>query len=256
MSEKAAICIENLRKTFNSQDFILNGINLEIPEHKITSVIGFSGTGKSVLIKHCLGLIKPTSGSIKVFDQNIETCSEQELIEVRKNFGILFQDSALFDSMSVLDNVTFPLREHKMHLGIKEIEKIASQKLSAVGLNAEHYKKLPADLSGGMRKRVGLARALSLSPKILVYDEPTTGLDPILTEVVDELITSTHKKIHATTLIISHDLFSAFRFSDNIAMLNEGKVLLSGPPQVFFDSKLELVQRFLQKGFRGRHVSQ
>lgn len=247
----AAVHIRDLRKTFDGKEFILNGLNLDIPKDKITCIIGFSGTGKSVLLKHILGLLKPTSGHIEVLGKDLWTMNQTQLIQMRTRLGVLFQNAALFDDMTVMENVVFPLKEHRPDMGPSEWEKIAAAKLESVGLEAKHYAKLPSELSGGMRKRVGLARALALDPEILLYDEPTTGLDPILTEVVDDLILETHKRHPgSTSIVVSHDLFAAFRISDYIVMLNKGSVLLAGKPEVFHESDNELVQKFLSKGLK------
>jgi phospholipid/cholesterol/gamma-HCH transport system ATP-binding protein len=247
----AAVRIQDLRKTFDGKEYILNGLNLDIPAGKITCIIGFSGTGKSVLLKHILGLIKPTSGHIEVLNKNLWEMTPRQLIQMRTRLGVLFQNAALFDDMTVMENVVFPLREHKADLGPTRWEEIAAAKLESVGLERKHFGKLPSELSGGMRKRVGLARALALDPEIILYDEPTTGLDPILTEVVDDLIANTHAQHPgSTSIVVSHDLFAAFRISDYIVMLNKGAVLLAGKPEVFHKSDNELVQKFLSKGLK------
>ncbi len=249
--EEAAIRIRDLRKTFDGRDYVLNGINLDIPKGKITSIIGFSGTGKSVLLKHMLGLLKPTSGKVEVLGRDIWEMSMEELIQLRTRLGVSFQYSALFDDMTVMENVIFPLKEHRFALGPKKWEEIAVRKLGQVGLEAKHFHKLPSELSGGMRKRVALARALALDPDILLYDEPTTGLDPILTEMVDDLIHDTHKsRAGSTSVVVSHDLFAAFRISDYIVMLDKGGVLLAGTQEVFHKSTNEFVKKFLSKGFK------
>lgn len=251
MSEKIAIRIDNLKKTFDGKDFVLNGVNLNIPQGKITCIIGFSGTGKSVLIKHILGLIRPTSGRIEVLGQDLWEMSLDDLIRMRMRLGVLFQYAALFDDMTVMENVVFPLKEHRQKKRPAEWTAVAEEKLKSVGLDSKHFNKLPAELSGGMRKRVGLARALALDPEILLYDEPTTGLDPILTEVVDELILETHKRHKgSTSVVVSHDLFAAFRISDYIVMLDKGGVLLAGVQEDFRNSDIELVKKFLSKGFK------
>ena len=251
MKEEIAVALRDVKKTFDGKDFILNGINLEIPKGKITSVIGFSGTGKSVMLKHILGLLKPTSGKVEVLGHDLWSMSMADLIKMRTRLGVLFQYAALFDDMSVMENVIFPMQEHLGKLSHAEHEAIALEKLAAVGMDPKHFLKLPSELSGGMRKRVGLARALALDPDILLYDEPTTGLDPILTEVVDDLIFETHKKFpKSTSIVVSHDLFAAFRISDYIVMLDKGSVLLSGKPEIFHDSDNELVKKFLSKGLR------
>lgn len=253
MSDAAstAIRIMDLRKTFNGVDYVLNGLNLDIPKGKLTAIIGFSGTGKSVLLKHVLGLLKPTSGCIEILGHDLWSMSLDELIRMRTRLGVLFQYAALFDDMTVMENVIFPLKEHRAELSFQQMEEIAIRKLAQVGIESKHFKKLPGELSGGMRKRVGLARALALDPEILIYDEPTTGLDPIFTEIVDDLILETHKT-HAgsTSIVVSHDLFAAFRISDYIVMLDKGGVLLAGDQEVFHKSENELVKKFLSKGFK------
>lgn len=246
-----AIVIKNLKKTFNGTDYILKGIDLKIPKGKITVLIGYSGTGKSVLLKHLLGLLKPTEGQIEVLGKNLNEMEDQDLIRFRCNYGMLFQDAALFDDHTTLENVMFPINEYRRDLSIEDRTAIAIEKLKQVGLDEKSYDKLPSELSGGMRKRCGLARALALDPEILLYDEPTTGLDPIMTETVDNLILNTHNhKQGVTSVVITHDLFAAFRLADFVAMLDNGKVLLSGSPDDFLKSDNDLVKRFVQKGMK------
>lgn len=252
MNQDVAVKISDLKKSFDDgKSFVLKGIDLEIPKGKITVIIGFSGTGKSVLLKHILGLLRPTSGHIEVLGQDLWSMKQQRLMDMRKRLGVLFQYAALFDDMSALDNVCFPLREHRRDLNSEKVIEIASKKLEASGLASEHFHKLPSELSGGMRKRVGLARALALDPDIILYDEPTTGLDPVLTEMVDDLIQTTHKNhTGSTSVVVTHDLFAAFRIGEHMVMLDKGKVLLSGTPEDFENSDLELVQKFIAKGFK------
>lgn len=252
MAVEAAVKIKDLRKSFDDgKTFILKGLDLEIPKGKITVIIGFSGTGKSVLLKHILGLLKPTSGEIQVLGHDLWGMSAEELMSMRKKLGVLFQYAALFDDMSALENVCFPLKEHRRSLSQEEIIGIASEKLEKSGLSSEHFHKIPSELSGGMRKRVGLARALALDPDIILYDEPTTGLDPVLTEMVDDLIQTTHQqRPGSTSIVVTHDLFAAFRIGEHMVMLDKGKVLLSGTPEDFENSDLELVQKFIAKGFK------
>lgn len=251
MSEKLAIRLKDLKKTFDGKEFVINGMNLEIPQGSLTAIIGFSGTGKSVMLKHILGLYKPSSGLIEVLGEDLSKKSNDELTVFRRRFGVLFQGAALFDDMTVLENVCFPLVEHKKELTEKEIIQIATQKLIQVGLDQKHFEKLPSQISGGMQKRTGLARALALDPEILFYDEPTTGLDPILTEMVDNLILETHKhRPGITSVMVSHDLQAAFRIADHVAMLDKGRVLLWGSPDDFFNTDIELVKRFVAKGMR------
>lgn len=248
---KYAVVLENVKKSFDGTDYILKGIELKIPKGSLTSIIGFSGTGKSVMLKHMLGLYRPTSGKVSVLGVDLENLDNDELTKFRCNYGVLFQSAALFDDMSVLENVCFPLEEHRRNLSKDEVIRIAQQKLTMVGLDPKHNHKLPSQISGGMQKRTGLARALALDPEILIYDEPTTGLDPILTEMVDNLILETHRARPGTTsIMVSHDLKAAFRIADFVVMLDAGKVLLSGTADDFYKSENELVRRFVDKGLK------
>lgn len=248
---KYAVEIDDVKKTFDGKDFILKGINLKIPKGSLTAIIGFSGTGKSVMLKHMLGLFKPTSGAVKVLGTDLSTLSPDELTQFRCNYGVLFQSAALFDDMTVQENVMFPLLEHRRELRLEQTVQIAQEKLKMVGLDPKHYNKLPSQISGGMQKRTGLARALALDPEIIVYDEPTTGLDPILTEMVDDLILSTHKSRPGTTsIMVSHDLPAAFRIADFIVMLDAGRVLLAGTADDFYKTDIELVRKFVDKGIK------
>lgn len=251
MSTDVAVRIDRLKKSFDGKDFVLNDLNLEIPKGRITVIIGFSGTGKSVLLKHILGLLAPTDGRIEVLGQDLWTMSMDQLIRFRCKLGVLFQYAALFDDMSALQNVCFPIFEHRPDWPDAKVRAHAETKLESCGLDRKHFKKLPSELSGGMRKRVGLARALALEPEIILYDEPTTGLDPILTEMVDDLILETHNRHAGTTsIVVSHDLFAAFRLGQYIVMLDKGNVLLAGSPEDFYNSELELVKKFLSKGLK------
>ncbi len=247
----AAVEIHHLKKTFDGREYVLNDLELTVPRGVITAIIGFSGTGKSVLLKHILGLISPTEGEVRVLGRVLNTLSYEELTEFRCHLGVLFQNSALFDDMTVIENVSFPMVEHRPDWGQKRIKETATKKLNDAGMDEKHFQKLPEELSGGQRKRVGLARALALDPDIILYDEPTTGLDPILTEMVDELILTTHK-MHkgSTSIMVTHDLHAAFRIGDFIVMLDKGRVLLQGNKQVFFESEIPLVKSFLEKGLK------
>ncbi len=254
MKSEAAVRLKDVKKSFDGgKEFVLKGIDLEVKKGSLTAIIGFSGTGKSVVLKHLLGLFKPTSGYIEVLGTDIGKLSEEELTNFRCKFGVLFQSAALFDDMTVLENVCFPLIEHRRDLKMTQVLRIAEEKLQQVGLESKHYHKLPSQISGGMQKRTGLARALALDPEILIYDEPTTGLDPILTEMVDNLILSTHKIREGTTsIMVSHDLSAAFRIADHIAMLDSGRVLLYGTPEDFYNTEIELVKKFVNKGIKHR----
>ena len=250
--EESAIEIVNLKKSFDGgKDFVLNGINLEIPKNRITMVIGFSGTGKSVLMKHILGLMKPTSGVVKVLGSQISDMTDREILKFRMKLGVMFQYSALFDDMTALENAMFPFVEHRKELTRSQIREMASEKMNQAGLESKHFDKLPSEMSGGMRKRAALARAMALDPQIMLYDEPTTGLDPILTEMVDDLIYKTHySRSGNTSVIVSHDLHAAFRIGDHVVMLHDGGVLMEGSPKDFFKSEDPLVRKFVDTGVR------
>jgi phospholipid/cholesterol/gamma-HCH transport system ATP-binding protein len=241
-----AISVENLTKTFGEHT-ILNNLDFKIPEHKITTILGFSGAGKSTLLKHLLGLLKPTSGSVNVLGQDISRLDGMALREFRKNFGMLFQYAALFDSFTAFENVVFPLRELSK-MKPNDIKERVTKLLLSVGIAEESFNKLPSELSGGMRKRVGLARALALQPKIMLYDEPTTGLDPITTHMVNDLIVETanqHKDIGITSVIISHDIKATLKISDFVAFLDRGTIVEYLPVDEFKQSKNPLVKQFL-----------
>lgn len=250
-ASELAIHLDQVQKSFDGKEFVLKGINLEVHKGSLTAIIGFSGTGKSVVLKHILGLYQPTAGKVRVLGQDLSQLNPQELTRFRCNYGVLFQSAALFDDMTVLENVCFPLLEHRRDLSQKQVIETAEHKLVTVGLDKKHYHKLPSQISGGMQKRTGLARALALDPEILIYDEPTTGLDPILTEMVDNLILETHKNRQGnTSVMVSHDLAAAFRIADHIVMLDSGKVLLTGTTEDFMKSDIELVRKFVDKGMK------
>lgn len=235
--------IRNLHKSFNSQH-VLRGINLSIEANKCTVIMGPSGEGKSVLLKHLIGLLRPDQGEIFVEGEEISRLRQGAMNKVRRKFGMLFQDAALFDDMDVFENVSFPLYEHTQ-LSDEEIEAKVAEKLEEVGLRDVNH-KLPNELSGGMRKRVGLARALVLDPKILLFDEPTTGLDPIITDQIAELIEETHKRHKVTAVVISHDLALSYRIGHGIAMLYQGKIIEYSTPDQFRRSEHPFVRQFLQ----------
>jgi phospholipid/cholesterol/gamma-HCH transport system ATP-binding protein len=250
--EDKAIRIVDLHKSFGMQK-VLDGVDLEIEKGKITVIIGKSGGGKSVLLKHLIGLIKPDKGSIWINGIEITKLKEKELNEIRIKFGMLFQEAALFDSMDVFDNIAFPLREHTKKAE-KEIEKIVENKLKQVGL-LRFGDKMPAELSGGMRKRVGLARALALDPETILFDEPTSALDPIISLTILELIKETQTYLNKTYVVISHDLMGMFRIADKVAFLSEGKIIEYGTPNEIRKSKNEVTIEFLNAtkipGFSG-----
>ncbi len=239
----AAIQFQGVDKSFGPQH-VLNGLDLAIPQGKITVIIGCSGSGKSVILKHMIGLLRPDRGHVVVGNTDLSTLDSVALRDIRTRFGMLFQNAALFDSLNVHDNVAFPLVEHA-RLSSVQIDRKVKELLTIVGLpNVGH--KMPSELSGGMRKRVGLARAIALAPQIILYDEPTTGLDPIMTDAIDNLILSMQKRLGITSVVISHDIAATFHVADRIAMLHEGRIILAGPPDVFRTADHPVVRQFLE----------
>ena len=239
------IKIKHLRKSFGNK-VVLKDVNLDIKAGSTTVILGLSGQGKSTIIKHIVGLLKPDSGEIIVDGIDVATCNKKELYETRKKIGFLFQEGAMFDSMSIYDNVAFPLREHTK-LSEKEIEKKVYEKLDMVGFDSDRVAKLyPHELSGGMRKRAATARAIVLEPKIILYDEPTSGLDPIISDLISQMTMMLQKKLGVTSIVISHDLKESFKIADYVGMLYNGKIIEFAPPKEFQNSKNEIVQAFLK----------
>ena len=238
----------DVHKSFGKQK-VLDGLNLKIEENCTTVIIGRSGGGKSVLLKHIIGLIRPDQGQVLVDGIDITKLKEKKLNEVRKKFGMLFQEGALFDSMNVGENVAFPLIEHTK-MKEKEIKRVVSDRLRAVGLSGVEA-KMPSELSGGMRKRVALARAIALDPEIVMFDEPTTGLDPVLSQAINELIIETQKNLNLTCVVISHDLDSIFKIAHKIALLYEGKIIEYGTPESIRQSKDPVLVQFLSGSIQG-----
>lgn len=238
----------NLEKTFNSQ-VVLNKLNLDVPEGKITAIIGPSGEGKSVLLKHIIGLLRPDSGQVMVDGEDITWMGRSELNRVREKFGMLFQNAALFDSLTVFENVAFPLEE-KTKLRRGEIRDKVHEALEHVGLKGVD-RKYPDELSGGMKKRVGLARALLLDPKIILFDEPTTGLDPIICRAIHQLIQDTHAKFGFTAIIVSHEIPEIFDISQHVAMLYKGEILEYGSPEDIQKSRHPVVKQFITGSLDG-----
>lgn len=242
------IVMNDIHKSFG--DFkVHKGINVNIPKGAITVILGPSGTGKSVLLKQMMGLLMPDKGEIFVGGVDITKIDKKDLINVRKKFGMLFQNAALFDSMNVYDNVAFPLREHTK-FNEKKIKEVVFEKLRLVGLK-DVEKKLPSELSGGMRKRVGLARAIALEPDIILYDEPTTGLDPIMKDVVDNLIYDTQKQLGITSVVISHDIDSTYKIADYVTMIYDGKTTFNGSVEEFKNSDNPYVRQFTSGSMEG-----
>ncbi|MCX5817186.1 MAG: ABC transporter ATP-binding protein [Proteobacteria bacterium] len=253
--DNIAIKIINLQKSFGEQK-VLDGINLEVEAGKITVIIGKSGGGKSVLLKNVIGLIKPDSGEIWIDGVETTTLSERDMNNIRMKFGMLFQEAALFDSMDLFDNVAFPLREHTK-MTENEIMSTVEERLKQVGLTGSS-EKMPSELSGGMRKRVGLARALVLDPEIILFDEPTSALDPIISLTILDLIKQTQTYFKKTYLVISHDILGMFRIADKVAMLYNGKIIEYGTPYDIKRSTNEATKEFLNAtkipGFTGGDI--
>jgi phospholipid/cholesterol/gamma-HCH transport system ATP-binding protein len=227
---------------------VLKGVNLQIPEGNTVVILGASGSGKTVLMKHIMGLFKPDRGRVMVDGEDISAMGRQDLAVFRQRMGMVFQSSALFDSMTVGDNVAFPLREHNAGLTEDQIQQKVKEKLAVVEL-FDVERKFPSELSGGMRKRVGLARAIVRDPKIVLYDEPTTGLDPLTTESVDEMIIHARERLSVTSVVISHDIGSAFHIADRIAVINEGRIVEEGTPAEVRKTKEPFTQHFLAMWF-------
>lgn len=242
------IQIVHLKKGFRGLP-VLRDVNLTIESGQATVIIGRSGCGKSVLLKHIIGLLRPDSGDIFIDGQNITTFSKRELFELRKRFGMLFQGAALFDSMSVGENIGLGLREHT-NMTDMEIEEKVRQRLKVVGLPGIEKMRV-AELSGGMKKRVGLARALAMDPEFVLFDEPTTGLDPILADAINELICELKGKYGETIIVVTHDIVSAYRIGDCIAMLHEGEIVFSGTPEETQHTDNPIVQQFITGSAEG-----
>jgi phospholipid/cholesterol/gamma-HCH transport system ATP-binding protein len=237
--------IENLYKSFKDKK-VLCGINLTIPKGETLAIIGRSGCGKSVLLKHIVGLLDPDRGTVKVEGKIISELGRKELYSIRKKFGFLFQGAALFDSMTVEENVSLPLVESGEKLLPAKITSIVAEKLELVGL-ANTQKLKPAELSGGMKKRVGLARALVTNPDYILYDEPTTGLDPVMSDSIDELIRDLSCKLEVTSIVVTHDMFSVKKTSDRIAMMHQGVIHFFGTQDEFVASNDEVIVNFIKR---------
>jgi len=235
--------VKNLTKKFGN-NIVLDNISLTIEKGKTTVVIGPSGCGKTVLIKHLIVLLRPSSGEIYFKNQRIDELSENELNKIRINYGYLFQGGALFDSLSVAENILFPIRQHYKIDDWKEIEELVKIKLAMVGLDGfQNY--YPGNLSGGQQKRVALARAIALDPEVILYDEPTTGLDPIRADVINELILKLRRELGVTTIVVTHDMTSAYKIADRIIMLHNGKIIADGDTEHIRNHPHPSVQQFI-----------
>jgi phospholipid/cholesterol/gamma-HCH transport system ATP-binding protein len=258
LDPKVAIDVRNIYKTFAGGRYkVYQGISLKIPKNKITFLLGPSGVGKSVLLKHILGLLEPDSGEIYIFGEPIPYRNPSKLNELRKHFGMCFQNAALFDDFTVYENVAFPLREHRSDMSEEEIYEKVCSKISAVNLDPNNVlDKYPSELSGGMKKRVAVARAIVLEPEILLYDEPTTGLDPVTRATIDDLIISTNEKFGLTSLVISHDIPSAVYSADYITFLYGGKIVFWGTPDEFLRCEHPVAKQFIEAEQRHRKASE
>ncbi len=244
----AAVEFIDVHKSFGS-NHVLRGLNMEIPEGQVSMIIGPSGTGKSVCIKHIVGLLYPDEGDVLVHGESIPSLPDAELFELRKKFGVLFQDGALFGSMNLYDNVAFPLRQHT-EKSEEEIAEIVNRRMREVGLGGEGT-KMPNELSGGMRKRAGFARSLVLDPEIVLFDEPDSGLDPVRTALLCELIKEVHAENGGAYVVITHDIMSARRVGEHISVLWKGRVVETGPAADLFASENPFVRQFLSGESQG-----
>ncbi len=244
------IRFEEVTKSFGKRQ-ILRGVNLEIEKGKTTVIFGVSGGGKSTIIKHMVGLLRPDSGVITIEGTRVDNADESTLREIRKKVGFLFQSGALFDSMNIRDNVAFPMIEHQ-HLTRGELDYKVDEKLTMVGLEPKIVKSLyPEELSGGMRKRVGLARTLALEPEVILYDEPTSGLDPVTSDFITQMICRLRDEIGMTSVLISHDISESFKAGDNYAMLFDGVIVEAGDKESFKNSQNAVVQQFINARSEG-----
>lgn len=244
----SAIHFENVSKSFDGRR-VLDGISLNVPRGTACCIMGRSGTGKSVTLKLLLGLMKPDSGKIYVNEKEVSGLNSRELVEVRKTMGFLFQYSALFDSLTVAENVAFPLRRHTK-MTEDEIQNAVRERLGEVGLQSE-TDKMPLDLSGGMRKRVGLARALALKPSILLVDEPSSGLDPITTREIDNLLMGLKAGNKTTIVVVTHNVPSARRIGDQLVVLHQGHIVMQGTAREMDESNNEIVRQFMESAEGG-----
>jgi phospholipid/cholesterol/gamma-HCH transport system ATP-binding protein len=234
--------LRELHKRFGTLR-VLAGVDLTLEKGKTTVVIGESGTGKSVLLKHIVVLLRPDAGEVRFRGDRIDVLREPELVPYRRRFGFLFQMGALFDSLTVGENVGFPLREHT-DKSPREIEEIVADKLKMVGLEGLQHKR-PAQISGGQKKRVALARAIALDPEVVLYDEPTTGLDPVRADVINELIRKLQRELGVTGVVVTHDMTSAYKVGDRIVMLDHGKIIADGPPEFYKTTDDPRIRRFV-----------
>ncbi|MCB9520437.1 MAG: ATP-binding cassette domain-containing protein [Myxococcales bacterium] len=232
----------DIYKAFGPKE-VLKGVNLEVQKGEIMFIIGQSGAGKSVLVKHLVGLLRPDKGRVILDGEDITDLSERAFYRIRKKCSYVFQNSTLFDSMTLLDNVALPIRKHQ-HVTQRRARELAMEKLALVGMQGE-ASRYPADFGDGMRKKVAIARALTLNPEFVIFDEPTTGIDPISANIVDRLITDLSERLGVTSIVVSHDLRSIFGVADRVAMLYKGQFVLDGPPSAYRTTDDPIVQQFI-----------
>jgi len=242
-SDNNTIVVKNLTKKFGDK-VVLDSVSLAIEKGKTTVVIGPSGCGKTVLIKHFIVLLRPSSGEVYFKGQRIDNLSEKELNKMRTRYGFLFQGGALFDSFTVFENIIFPIRQHYKITNWREVEELVKAKLAMVGLDG-YQNYYPANLSGGQRKRVALARAIAMNPEVILYDEPTTGLDPIRADIINELILKLQRELGGTTIVVTHDMTSAYKIADRIIMLHNGKIIADGDADHIRNHPHPMVQQFI-----------
>jgi phospholipid/cholesterol/gamma-HCH transport system ATP-binding protein len=241
--DNGVIVLENITKRFGP-NLVLDNVSLAVEKGKTTVVIGPSGCGKTVLVKHLIVLLRPNSGEVYFKNRRIDNLSENELNKVRTQYGFLFQGGALFDSLSVTENIIFPIRQHCEITDWREVEELVKAKLAMVGLDG-YQNQFPANLSGGQRKRVALARAIALNPEVVLYDEPTTGLDPIRSDVINELILKLQRELGVTSVVVTHDMTSAYKVADRIIMLHKGKIVADGDADHIRNHPHPIVQQFI-----------
>jgi len=244
LSNENLIELRNLKKSFGAQE-VLKGVSLSIRKGETMVIIGTSGGGKSVILKHCIGLLQPDAGEVVVDGIIISSSTHINTKIIRQRMGMLFQGAALFDSMNVGENIKFALREQNKNLKEKDLDDIVAEKLRLINLSPDFRFKMPSELSGGMKKRLGLARAIALNPSIILYDEPTTGLDPITSDVINDLILDMQYKLKVTSIVVTHDMVSAMKIADRIAMLYEGRIIFTGTPDELKSAENPYLRQFV-----------
>jgi phospholipid/cholesterol/gamma-HCH transport system ATP-binding protein len=240
--------LRNVHKSFGHQ-VVLDGVDFEVREGETVALLGPSGTGKSVLLKHIIGLIRPDIGEIYVDGKDVCRLKRKDLSELRSQIGYVFQNGALFDSMTVFENVRLGITDQQKYEDLDYCRQRVSECIRLVNLPADTIEKYPAQLSGGMRKRVGIARAIAGNPKYLLYDEPTSGLDPVNADIIDNLVQRLDNELGVTSVMVTHDVRGAFRVADRLALLSEGKIVMQGTPKEFLESKNPKVREFLERDF-------